>query len=62
MPKESKDKKHNCHQCGHTLTQYEVADNIYAGIDDRDYVCYSCQSEIEDIEDDDEPTPYEDTW
>lgn len=62
MPKDLKDKIHHCYECGNKLTQYEVADNIYASINEKDYVCYSCQSEIEDIEEDDEQTSYENTW
>lgn len=59
----SKDKIHKCSECGNKLTQYEIADNIYANISEKNYICYSCQSDIEETEnDDDERTPYEDTW
>jgi|WetSurMetagenome_2_1015567.scaffolds.fasta_scaffold496174_2 hypothetical protein len=59
----TKDKDYTCCECGHKLTQYEVSDNIYAGTDPRDYICYSCQTYIDDMDDDDEDQiPYEDTW
>lgn len=43
----SAEKKPKCSDCGGTLSQYELADNIYAGIDESLYICYSCQSEIQ---------------
>ena len=53
MSKE-KEKVHNCSHCGHKLSHYEIADNIYAGLAELDYVCYSCQSYIENDDPDDE--------
>ena len=46
-----------CSECGNILTGYELADNIYAGLEVGELICYSCQPALrtdldEDYEDD----------
>jgi len=52
----SKDKAICC-DCGGKLTTYELNDNIYAGINDQNYLCYACQPTQSFVVDD---NPYED--
>lgn len=45
----SVEKKAKCCQCGGKLTQYELADNIYAGLSENEYICYACQTDVDGI-------------
>lgn len=37
-------KKPQCSVCATKLTQYELSDNIYLGLSEISYICYSCQT------------------
>ncbi len=52
--------EHKCSNCGVKLTQYEISDNLFAGVIIGDYVCYSCQEFEEKTDDDDELFGYPD--
>lgn len=39
----SADNKAKCCKCDGKLSQYELSDNVYAGLTEKEYVCYACQ-------------------
>lgn len=43
-----------CSECGGKLSQYELSDNVYAGLPETEYICYACQTFIADEKDEDE--------
>lgn len=45
----SAEKKAKCCECGGKLSTYELVDNIYAGLIEKEYICYACQSNVEEI-------------
>lgn len=45
----SSEKKAKCCKCGNNLSQYELSDNVYVGLNENEYVCYSCQSDVDGI-------------
>lgn len=42
-----------CSVCTRKLTSNELSDNIYAGLKENQYICYTCQT-VDDDEDDDD--------
>lgn len=48
----SSEKKGKCCECGNKLSQYELSDNIYAGLTENEYICYACQSNVDEVLDD----------
>jgi hypothetical protein len=53
-------KEHFCSTCSFQLTPYELADNIYAGIDEINYICYQCQIVDDEINDNNEFIDWQD--
>lgn len=49
-----KDKIHKCCECGYKLTQYEISDNLYVGVQEINYICYSCQSLMDQADEEDD--------
>lgn len=47
-------KKPKCCVCSGNLSQWEISDNVYAGVDEVEYICYGCQAALMEESDDDE--------